>query len=248
MKVTLDYPQKKSLPAEQKAYNEKTKGKYGIRGYPTVLVLDSQGSLYASTGYQKGGPANYMMQLGEFAERKRELADLQAKLKRNPNDVAATEQLVERAGEWDVLIADYLDLKVKLASMKGPNQARHAIDLARQYLAQRNNAKYKEYLEKARALDPGAVKEVEDMIALGKEVGGMIQKKDWEGVQAKLEPLLKGAKGNMLQEAHWLAGMSEYSQQNKDKAIEHLEKALAAAPGGPRAKEIPDAIKFIRSQ
>jgi protein disulfide-isomerase len=41
--VELDYPRGKSLPKKIKEQNEGLKDKYGINGYPTIILLDSEG-------------------------------------------------------------------------------------------------------------------------------------------------------------------------------------------------------------
>ena len=62
--VELDYPQDKSkLSEETQKQNEELKGKYSIRGYPTILLLDSDGRPFAQTGYQAGGPEKYLAHL-----------------------------------------------------------------------------------------------------------------------------------------------------------------------------------------
>ena len=61
--VELDFPQKKKLPAELKAPNQKLAKQFGVRGYPTILLADAQGRPYAKTGYQAGGPENYVKHL-----------------------------------------------------------------------------------------------------------------------------------------------------------------------------------------
>ena len=57
--VALDYPRKKELPEGLKAQNAMLSGKYGISAFPTVLLCDSKGMPYASSGYQKCGPEEY---------------------------------------------------------------------------------------------------------------------------------------------------------------------------------------------
>lgn len=41
--VELDYPRGKNLPKKTKEQNDGLKSKYGIRGYPTIILLDSEG-------------------------------------------------------------------------------------------------------------------------------------------------------------------------------------------------------------
>jgi thioredoxin-related protein len=65
--VEVDFPRDKSkLSDETQAQNEKLGKKYGIRGYPTILLCDAEGRPYAKTGYQKGGPEKYVEHLNEL--------------------------------------------------------------------------------------------------------------------------------------------------------------------------------------
>ncbi len=64
--VELDFPQEKEQDAKIKAQNEKLQKDYSIDGYPTVLLADAAGRVYAKTGYMPGGAAPYLAQLEEF--------------------------------------------------------------------------------------------------------------------------------------------------------------------------------------
>ena len=61
--VELDFPRRKSQSAKLKEQNSKLAGKYGIRGYPTVVLLNSRGKQIDSLGYQPGGPGPYIERL-----------------------------------------------------------------------------------------------------------------------------------------------------------------------------------------
>lgn len=59
--VLIDSPQDESLLSERaKAENPKLCEKFGIRGFPTVLLLDADGNVLLKTGYRKGGPVKYL--------------------------------------------------------------------------------------------------------------------------------------------------------------------------------------------
>jgi thioredoxin-related protein len=58
--LELDFPRGKPQSAELKAQNEKLAQQYGIRGFPTILLLSSDGKLIEKTGYQRGGPEAYV--------------------------------------------------------------------------------------------------------------------------------------------------------------------------------------------
>ena len=66
--VFIDFPNDKSvLSAHAKAANKELAKKYGIHGYPTLLVLDGDGKkLSENSGYRGGGAAKYAEQLKEI--------------------------------------------------------------------------------------------------------------------------------------------------------------------------------------
>ena len=64
--VEIDFPRKKEQPAELKAQNEALAKKYGIRGFPTILILDADGEVIKRTGYVRGGAEKYVEHLREI--------------------------------------------------------------------------------------------------------------------------------------------------------------------------------------
>src|SRR5262245_13112334 len=61
--VEVDFPRRKQLTAEQKQANSALQNKYKVRGYPTIIVLNSAGAKVAELGYQPGGPQAFIAQL-----------------------------------------------------------------------------------------------------------------------------------------------------------------------------------------
>ena len=68
--LELDYPRNKKQSPEIKAQNAKLQALFGIRGFPTIMLVDAKGRPYARTGYQRGGPDNYLKHLGELRHQK----------------------------------------------------------------------------------------------------------------------------------------------------------------------------------
>jgi thioredoxin-related protein len=69
--VELDFPKDKSKVSDEvRAQNEKLSAKYGVEGFPTILLTDSEGRPYAATGYQPGGPEKYVEHLNELRKKK----------------------------------------------------------------------------------------------------------------------------------------------------------------------------------
>jgi protein disulfide-isomerase len=61
--LELDFPRMKKMPPEVIAQNEKLALKYGIQGFPTVVVFDSSGKPLGALGYQAGGPQAFIAEL-----------------------------------------------------------------------------------------------------------------------------------------------------------------------------------------
>ena len=58
--VMLDFPKNISQSEETQNYNRNLAQKYGIQGFPTILIFNDQGKLAGQTGYQPGGPEKYI--------------------------------------------------------------------------------------------------------------------------------------------------------------------------------------------
>ena len=58
--VKIDFPRSVQQTNETKMYNQTLAQKYGIQGFPTILIMDNAGNLLAKTGYQPGGASNYV--------------------------------------------------------------------------------------------------------------------------------------------------------------------------------------------
>ncbi|MBN1300092.1 MAG: thioredoxin family protein [Melioribacteraceae bacterium] len=67
--VKLDFPRSIQQTMETKKYNEMQAYKYGIRGFPTIVLLNEEGNLVGKTGYQAGGPDNYVKHLEAYFTR-----------------------------------------------------------------------------------------------------------------------------------------------------------------------------------
>ncbi|HEU5070044.1 MAG TPA: thioredoxin family protein [Verrucomicrobiae bacterium] len=64
--VEVDFPRKKAQSAELKKANAALERKYGIQGYPTVIVLNADGKKVGELGYQPGGPKPFIAALDKL--------------------------------------------------------------------------------------------------------------------------------------------------------------------------------------
>ena len=44
--------------------------KFGIRGFPTIVIVNAEGKEIARTGYQRGGAKNYVDHLKDLLEKR----------------------------------------------------------------------------------------------------------------------------------------------------------------------------------
>jgi thiol-disulfide isomerase/thioredoxin len=64
--VKLDFPRSIPQSAQVKARNKKLSEQYQVDGYPTIVVLDSNGNAVGRLGYQPGGPRLFIEELKKF--------------------------------------------------------------------------------------------------------------------------------------------------------------------------------------
>lgn len=68
--VMLDFPKDKELTPELKQQNDSLAAKFAISAYPTVIMVDKALKPFAFSGYQKGGPANYIQLMTDARQRR----------------------------------------------------------------------------------------------------------------------------------------------------------------------------------
>lgn len=61
--VEVDFPRGKHLVKKVKEQNDKLAAEHGIKGYPTIVVLNSEGKKVGELGYMEGGPDAFIAAL-----------------------------------------------------------------------------------------------------------------------------------------------------------------------------------------
>jgi thioredoxin-related protein len=64
--VEVDFPNGKRQTKKLKQQNDKLKDEFGVKGFPTVIVLNSEGKKVGQLGYQEGGPKPFTAKLDEL--------------------------------------------------------------------------------------------------------------------------------------------------------------------------------------
>lgn len=55
-----DFPRRKKQDDKLKKQNSDLAEKYSVQGFPTVLLMDAEGKVFATAGYEPGGAAAYV--------------------------------------------------------------------------------------------------------------------------------------------------------------------------------------------
>lgn len=61
--LTVDFPRKTAVAPEVKKQNEELAQKFGIEGFPTIVVLNGDGKQVGELGYEPGGASAFVKQL-----------------------------------------------------------------------------------------------------------------------------------------------------------------------------------------
>jgi thioredoxin-related protein len=64
--VEVDFPQNKHLTRKVTQQNADLAKQYGISGYPTIIVLNSEGKKVGQLGYMEGGPDAFVAELDKL--------------------------------------------------------------------------------------------------------------------------------------------------------------------------------------
>ena len=108
--VALDYPRgdeaKAKVPNPER--NDELSEKYNIQGFPTVLLMNADGEVFASTGYRQGGVEPYLAHVAEISATGREA-------------LAGTKKIVAEfaAAEGDAKLAAWEKAIALLAKLDG---------------------------------------------------------------------------------------------------------------------------------
>ena len=64
--LKLDFPKTIQLPEAEKLQNNELLRKFGVQGFPTIVLMDKEGIEIARTGYQEGGAGLYVNHLKQL--------------------------------------------------------------------------------------------------------------------------------------------------------------------------------------
>jgi protein disulfide-isomerase len=61
--MEVDFPHRKSQAVPVRLQNQELAAEYGIQGFPTIVVLNSDGQAVGALGYMPGGPEPFIAEL-----------------------------------------------------------------------------------------------------------------------------------------------------------------------------------------
>lgn len=64
--VKVDFPQYIEQSNQTRMYNQSLAQRFGVQGFPTIIIFNKDGKPLAKTGYLPGGPVNYIKQIEEI--------------------------------------------------------------------------------------------------------------------------------------------------------------------------------------
>jgi uncharacterized protein YyaL (SSP411 family) len=169
--VELDFPRDKSKVTPQtQRQNQKWQQKLGVRGFPSIFLLDAAGRPYAKTGYRRGGPKPYIAHLAALAKI-RAARDAAFATAAKADGVAKARALDKGLGTMDTALAmkAYQDVVKQVLALDAGGKA----GLKKKYELQYDINKVTELAAKRDI--PGALKAVDALIAKHKPAGQQAQ-------------------------------------------------------------------------
>lgn len=223
--VKLDFPRDKSKLSEATiAQNDMLQEKYGISGYPTILLADEQGKPFAKTGYKPGGAEAYAKHLEELlaVRTKRDTAFAEAE---KAKGVEKAKLLVSALKEMDLedeavssFYSEQIDA-IKAADPKDESGYIKGIESKKKFMEFQNQLN---------------------------ELG---EKQDFEGIMKKIDETLAAGtfEGELKQQTMVFKAITFMQFQKPDDALKTLDEAIAVDPDGQVAKGIEGLKKRIEA-
>ncbi|RPJ34306.1 MAG: DUF255 domain-containing protein [Verrucomicrobiaceae bacterium] len=216
--VELDFPKDKSKVSDEvRAQNEKLSEKYGIEGFPTILLTDADGRPYAATGYQEGGPEKYVAHLNELRARKtaRDEAFAAAEKLTGPDKAKALVEALKKMELNDKLISGFYASILEQIAAADPDDT---TGFSKKAAAKQRIADFQQELQE------------------------LAKKQDMDGALALVDKTL--AEGGFETEETLQLKMTRaviFAQQGKfDDALKAVDEAKAFAPDSPLIPGIND--------
>lgn len=225
--VKLDYPKDQTLVTEEvKKQNAGLQGDFNIEGYPSIFLTDASGRPYAKTGYEAGGPENYLKNLDKLRETKKTRDEALAKAEglRGAERAKGLDEALTALG--DVPLLPFYKAQVdEIVTLDADGK----LEL---------KSKYEELIKAhEEALKQQAMQRKLQVVS--DTAQPFMMKQDWDGLNKALDELIEKNKGEMdiVQFATFFKAVPKLQQQNFAEALPLVEEAIKLAPDSDLAKE-----------
>lgn len=231
--VELDFPQQKEQTPAIKAQNAELQAKYGIRGFPTIVLTDAEGRPYAQTGYQQGGEEKYLEHLAEL-KKNRETRDEKLAAAEKAEGAEKAKLLAEAVGPLDppMILAFYGDVVDQIIASDAEEG-----EYKKQFVELRDAAAKEEKFEKM-------------MEAVGPKLDAFMQEGKTVEAANVIDETIAAEKpeGEMLQRLLVIKFQIQARDENFAKMLETLDAAEKAAPDTQLGQQIPNVRKQIEAK
>lgn len=223
--LELDYPQDKSKQsAAVQKQNEELSKKYVIEGFPTILLTDEEGRPFASTGYEPGGPAEYVKHLDGLLEKRksRDEGFAAAEKLEGPAKAKALIGVLDGMGLGETMVSGFYASTIDSIKKADPEDSTG-------------------YSKKMAAK--------EKMMKFDMELNAFGEKQDFDGALALVEKTLKegGMQPEETQRVTMMKGLVFAEQGKFDEAIKAVDEAKKIAPESEAAAQLDDLKKQLEA-
>lgn len=116
--LEVDFPKRKPLPPAVQQHNQKLAEQFQVQAYPTLIVLDAQGTKLGRISYGTGGPKPFISEVEKLIRPQPEVIPTKAPARKADES--------PRPGKPSVT-AETNRAELKLRSITGPKQRRRAV-------------------------------------------------------------------------------------------------------------------------
>lgn len=228
--VELDFPKKKQLAADLKKQNDDLMKQYGVQGFPTILIMDYEGTVIGRTGYKAGGPAAYLKMISDWQDGNREAV-----------------KLIEKADEVKGLdrakLLDQALDKYDAIGIESPKAAGWIKEILEADADGKAGLKLKTEMRESlnSIVKLAADVEAKGASAKDKEADTLIANAD--AFVTKYNPT-----GQILQKALWAKSSAYFVKKDWLATLETAQKAMDADPESPLAQQISKGIAWLKKK
>jgi len=224
--VELDFPRSVPQTDKVKAQNAALSQKFGIQGYPTIILADAAGRPYAQTGYQAGGAEAYLAHLDGLQTKRvaRDEAFAAAELAEGVEKAKALDAALNVVG-LEFASAHYGETIAQIITFDPDNAA----GLKDKYQRIHSEAQVEADMQ---------------------EAFGLLEAGNFPAGLARLNQIIEDHEpaGEQLQMIAAIKGQVYMEMDDVDQAIQAFQEAIAVMPDSPIAPQIQEFIEQLQAE